>query len=673
MTVIVKNNKRRRFYQPSSGTANKDFLWDVVWLLCPQCGWMTSSILIACLDEDFGFFVNHPGVCYTHLSILEAASVRQVFALFSKNASVKLKGVNTALATYQNFLDCEAICKEYNDKLYSERCYTTVKIKKPDGQTKLIYIPKAKRPIMVQRVISTAAEIIKDILGDCPELPDLIFKFGPGASTTVSKIIEGGTTPRFKLDAEPTCGRDALQDVETLWSTIPYYAFLHKGKVRVSSCVYSSVPKNAKIERSILTDCLLNMPVQKGIGGVIRSRFLRNAGIDLRHAADVNKSAAREASIKDDESTIDFISASGLICFELVSLLLPMDWFNLLAKWRTPDFLVPLDVDRGIKLLKTQDPTLYLSYQRMSRAEKQEFCSTRFSVQLQQFSGMGNGFTFELESVIFYALAKASQVVYEGNYSHSEFKNCVSRTLICGDDLILNTRYVPLFLKVSTYVGFRVNYSKSYFKGNFRESCGGDFLKGINVRPFYIKDVMTSARAVGFLNYCKALGVNVLNDKLHSYIINYIPRADRLFGHSSYGDGHIHCDDYPYGYVKDNDKRGFNLHAFFSFKKQVIVNDCSLARGDELLYLYNTMFIGVDDDFRAQGDPYVTGASERPLKVRICEFGVKAIFRYPACVPSWYQLSCDVKPRKRFIIHTRQGLVFHISATHPALNYIKMN
>jgi hypothetical protein len=136
-------------------------------------------------------------------------------------------------------------------------------------------------------------------------------------------------------------------------------------------------------------------------------------------------------------ATVDLSSASDTIASELVWLLLPFEWASLLDVARTEYSLI----------------------------DDQE-------VRLSKFSSMGNGYTFELESLIFLALARAS-----GDDSAVAF----------GDDIILKRSAYPLLKQALDFLGFNVNPKKTFLAGRFFESCGYDYHDGMMIRPFYLK------------------------------------------------------------------------------------------------------------------------------------------------------------------------------------------
>lgn len=214
-----------------------------------------------------------------------------------------------------------------------------------------------------------------------------------------------------------------------------------------------TVPKNSKTDRVIAVEPGINLWFQKAIGSMIRRR-LRRVGIDL-NSQDTNQRLARESSKGLPLATVDFSSASDSIARELVRELLPPRWFQLLDACRS-------------KIGK--------SGTHVRRWEK--------------FSSMGNGFTFELESLIFYAAASAC-VEYNSIYGLVSETRGFSTDFwinVFGDDVVLPSHAFLLFSSFSAFLGFRVNPEKSFHQGTFRESCGSHYFDGVNCKPIYLKD-----------------------------------------------------------------------------------------------------------------------------------------------------------------------------------------
>jgi len=218
---------------------------------------------------------------------------------------------------------------------------------------------------------------------------------------------------------------------------------------------------------------------------------------------------ARLSSLSGKLATVDLSAASDTISYELVKLLLPFDWFCLLASLRSPETWIDGKW-----------------------------------VELEKFSSMGNGYTFELETLIFWALARA---VADAMCMNSD----LSSVRAYGDDLFVPTECVPLLKLVFSYCGFTVNASKTFDDSSqFRESCGQDFLYGHNVRPFFLKEVPNEVHQwFSLANGIRRLGVANPHDDiwdprfLRAWLecLSNIPsRFRRLRGPKTLGDSVIH-------------------------------------------------------------------------------------------------------------------------------------
>lgn len=201
------------------------------------------------------------------------------------------------------------------------------------------------------------------------------------------------------------------------------------------------VPKNYKTERAITPEPAGNIFLQKGVGAMLRS-FLLRVGIDLDDQSN-NQSLARRA-LREGLATLDLKSASDSVTTALIYLLLPPEWAIFLDDLRSQDTRLP-------------DGTW---------------------VHDKLFSSMGNGFTFELESLIFWAICSVEAEV-------AGVKGAVS---VYGDDIIVPASISQDTIESLAFFGFQVNSSKSFTSGPFYESCGAHYYCGVDVQPVYQKE-----------------------------------------------------------------------------------------------------------------------------------------------------------------------------------------
>jgi len=226
----------------------------------------------------------------------------------------------------------------------------------------------------------------------------------------------------------------------------------------------TTVPKTALTDRVIAIEPMLNVFLQLGIGGMIRRRLGSRGGFNLDESWRRNQELARLGSIDGSYSTIDLSAASDMIAFNVVGTLLPRDWFRALETVRSPVGSI-----------------------RIGRQEK--------TIVYEKFSSMGNGATFELETLIFWAISRACGVPLES-------------LAVFGDDIVVPTAYAEPVLFALRFFGFEPNLKKTFTAGPFRESCGKDYFLGRDVRPLYLtKEVDDGQKLVNFANAVRDLGV----------------------------------------------------------------------------------------------------------------------------------------------------------------------
>jgi len=289
------------------------------------------------------------------------------------------------------------------------------------------------------RFVNFCRNLIVEIIGETASVDSLIGAFSGGASTSRSRT-ESHPASKYLGKADVT--GPAWEVFEDLLDEIPGWDLVSADTVFrvVRGNVMFTVPKKTDIDRCACKEPDINMWLQRGIGTYF-DRCLRRIGINL-HDQSRNRSLARLGSITGELATLDLSSASDSVSRGLVELLLPECWFTLLDSVRSPVTIIDGEEHRN-----------------------------------EMFSSMGNGFTFELESLLFYALARTT----------TYFRGISGIVSVYGDDLIVPSSSYDYFVWVLSYFGFQVNTKKSFAGGPFRESCGGHYYDGTDITPFYIK------------------------------------------------------------------------------------------------------------------------------------------------------------------------------------------
>lgn len=438
-----------------------------------ESGWMAAGldILAGITSNDVPYLCNlDPFIL--DLQAADQFHIRQCLALFSKRADVDL-GVDRKDAASKKFGEAEQSCSVTN------QCFRAW------SQGRFQFDP------FVESVLHGAQRKISDVLGHCPSLAEIRLRFGPGATTATPKK---NACPVVKLEAGLTCSTNfPLSLLEEVVAGDFNPAVRNHGdevSVGIHRSRVSFVPKNAKIDRAICVEPSLNSMIQNGIGDWVATR-LRRVGIDIRDQS-ANQRAALYGSISGVSATLDLSSASDTVAKGLVEHLLSDEWYRLIFDVSTREGVV-----NGMVTV------------------------------FEKISSMGNGVTFPLETLIFWALAQSVKDIVCPHHR--------TRVLVYGDDIIVPVDCVPGMKLVFRSLGFSLNPSKSFWEGSFRESCGCDYVLGENVRPAYIDGPLTGADLYRLSNFFHRRGDSASASFWKSHTCPYT----RLYGPDGYGDGHL--------------------------------------------------------------------------------------------------------------------------------------
>lgn len=112
------------------------------------------------------------------------------------------------------------------------------------------------------------------------------------------------------------------------------------------------------------------------------------------------------------------------------------------------------------------------------------------NIVLTKFASMGSALCFPVEAMVFYTLVLSAMHQLDGRRPSSRSIRRYSEQIsIYGDDIIVPVEYTDVVVRYLESYALKVNVSKSFSKGNFRESCGADYYKGIPVNPVYARTV----------------------------------------------------------------------------------------------------------------------------------------------------------------------------------------
>jgi len=222
------------------------------------------------------------------------------------------------------------------------------------------------------------------------------------------------------------------------------------------------VPKTLKAPRIIAIEPCCQQFVQQGIRdllyGKIESYWLTAGHVNFRDQS-VNQKLAVSSSKTGQLATIDLSDASDRVPLELA-----MEMFR-----SNPDF---------------QDAI------KACRSSSAQLPNGRIIAPLRKFASMGSALCFPIEAMYFYticviALLRAQNLPVSPRNAYR-----VTRELyVYGDDIIVPSAYAVVVLEHLQKYNCKVNSTKTFYTGRFRESCGTDAYAGYEVTPTYLRQL----------------------------------------------------------------------------------------------------------------------------------------------------------------------------------------
>jgi len=319
-------------------------------------------------------------------------------------------------------------------------------------QEEISSVFKGDSPI-VHRVLRRARKIARSILGKYEESEMLTYcRFGTNSSigcplslahidyklSTVKAFTGSSCIAKwFKKNVfdEDVIFRGVLRGItkdKNFWNT---------RHLQTESLKLATVPKTWKVNRVITPLPLLDLFYSNGYGSLVAER-LSNIGLNISRLQQRHRRLVKKFSLTRSHVTADLSKASDCITSWLLNCILPRDWFTALK------------------------PILY---------NQLTWNDTRYYTS--SVLPMGNGATFPVETLIFYCVLKAI----------SELGDIRGLISVYGDDLIYPSQMHKYVKVVLPMLGFKLNLDKTFNRAFFRESCGSDFYRGTDVRPFYFK------------------------------------------------------------------------------------------------------------------------------------------------------------------------------------------
>lgn len=292
-------------------------------------------------------------------------------------------------------------------------------------------------------------------------------RFGPGTfaewSQSKSRTVKNHLEYKMLLPSLVPDDLNAFSGYFKKYPSLKFRSEPPKVVQRNDTCEVLFVPKTVAKARSISQEPLATLPLTMSYFDYI-TRLLERVTCNRInfYNQEINRELAREGSFDTREwATLDLSSASDSIPYSLCKKLF----------WNIP----------FMRFFLSHRSTRYII--KPSPAERAKTDVEALKQPLRKLSGMGSGLTFPTMALIIHATICTAISKHTGR----PYKEVSKDVYVYGDDIIIRRRYAALAIDSLKKVNFTVNQDKSFIKGFFRESCGGDYFLGKDVTPVRLR------------------------------------------------------------------------------------------------------------------------------------------------------------------------------------------
>jgi hypothetical protein len=318
-------------------------------------------------------------------------------------------------------------------------------------------------------ILKTASQIVNDVLWDL-DPADIRPQHGPGSVSTGEEPHEKHVFSRLysALERVYPYSEYMQSGLNQVADSYRHYAKLEPQEAGTAKVVF--VPKDSRGPRIISSEPLEYQWIQQGLGRHIVSRleshWITSGQINFSDQS-VNQRLALQGSIDQSLVTLDMKEASDRVSCWLVDALFA----------HTPQLLAAIMAARSTHTVLPDGR----------------------SVCMNKYAPMGSSLCFPVEALCFYVLGVAS-IMHSSEFRAAfpergtrgpSYKEAltVARSMIWvyGDDIIVRREFYAVLQQCYPKFKLRLNDDKCCFHGFFRESCGVDAYKGVNVTPLRLK------------------------------------------------------------------------------------------------------------------------------------------------------------------------------------------
>lgn len=346
-----------------------------------------------------------------------------------------------------------------------------------------------------------AREVVAEVLeGFDPR--DITPRHGPGAVATSERGDEKWTFKRLYNSIHQKypyyeyfiVGWDAELSDRTEW----YFSLIRLASGCAKVCL---VPKDSRGPRLISCEPLEYQWIQQGLGrGLVRhleAAKLTKGNINFEKQS-VNQKLSLSSSLDRKYATLDLKDASDRVSLQLVEHLFPKRVYECLLASRSDRTLLP----NGIEL------------------------------SLTKHAPMGSSLCFPVMAFVCWVIS----VCAIATHSASDYRRFAHDVFVYGDDIIVPTEYVDVVIRALEMSGLLVNRDKSFHSGEFRESCGVDAFRGVDVTPTRVHTLWSGKASDGNALMSYVAYANGLETRGLHQTASFLWRAIRdVYGKIPYG------------------------------------------------------------------------------------------------------------------------------------------
>lgn len=109
-------------------------------------------------------------------------------------------------------------------------------------------------------------------------------------------------------------------------------------------------------------------------------------------------------------------------------------------------------------------------------------------IPLTKFASMGSATTFPVEAMVFLTITVSAWIKsLNKSPTRKALKTFLKRVRVYGDDIVVPTDLAGAVVSELSHFNMKVNTTKSFWTGRFRESCGRDYYAGNDVTVTYMR------------------------------------------------------------------------------------------------------------------------------------------------------------------------------------------